>query len=69
MMGALMENGPYRLQEDGKTLKDNVDGTWNLDANLVRIESISYGQIFPFEMKCPFERFFFFLVETAPLTQ
>lgn len=36
LLGALAENGPYRLQTDGKTLKENDIGTWNLDANLVR---------------------------------
>ena len=36
MMGALLENGPYRLQKDGKTLLDNPTGTWNLKSNLVR---------------------------------
>jgi carboxypeptidase C (cathepsin A) len=49
LLGALMENGPYRLQPDGKTLKYNDAGTWNLEANIVFIDQplgtgFSYGK-------------------------
>lgn len=39
MMGALLENGPYRLQKDGKTLLNNPTGTWNVKTSLVRVLS------------------------------
>jgi len=50
LLGALAENGPYRLQTDGKTLKENDIGTWNLDANLIFIDQplgtgFSYGNV------------------------
>lgn len=52
MMGALMENGPYRLQIDGKTLLDNSVGTWNLDANIVRALVYTFVSLIPTPTKC-----------------